>query len=93
MKFMNWGAFWVAFSMIFVAELGDKTQLMCLSLSSKYQSFWPVFTGAMAGFVVTTALAVLLGTVIDRFLPIRVIQIFSGCLLIVLGGLILLKKI
>jgi len=90
---VNWSSFWVAFSMIFVAELGDKTQLMCLSLSSRYQSFWPVFAGAMAGFVVTTALAVLLGTMIDRFLPMRTIHIFSGSLLIVLGVLILMKRI
>jgi len=89
---MIWNGFWIAFVTIFLAELGDKTQLMCLSLGVKFRSFWSVFLGAMAAFAAATALAVLAAGILDRYVPMTAVRFFSGILLVALGILILLRK-
>ena len=50
---------------MFLAELGDKTQLAILSLSGRFRSPWVVFAGAALAMVLATGLGVLIG----NFLP------------------------
>jgi len=50
-----------AFAFVFLAELGDKTQLAVLALTMKSPSPWPVLVGASLALILSTGLAVGLG--------------------------------
>ncbi len=89
---MNWHFFWIAFSTIFLAEIGDKTQLVCFSLSTKSSSILPVFLGAMSAFVLSTFVSCILGNYLQKVVPVNVIHSIAGIILIASGVLILVKK-
>jgi Ca2+/H+ antiporter, TMEM165/GDT1 family len=82
------------FVFIFLAELGDKTQIAVFSLSSESSSPWPVFIGASTALVLSTALAVVLGTVFARSIPpgfSRVVHYVAGGLLVLTGAWMIWK--
>jgi len=56
------------FALITLAEFGDKSQLVCMTLACRYRGL-PVLLGAMAAFIVLNALAVLFGAAVARWLP------------------------
>ena len=68
---MDWKTLATTFGAIFVAELGDKTQLATLSMSSTAQAKWAVFIGSALALVTTSAIAVLAGTAVTRVVPPR----------------------
>lgn len=72
------------FVLIAAAEIGDKTQLMTISLASKYHNR-PVFWGVFLGMGVITVLGVLIGTVLYRFIPIFYVKILAGSIFIIFG--------
>lgn len=89
---MDWRIFITAFGTIFLAELADKTEIAVLSLTAKTKSPWPVFFGAMFAFCVATLLAVLLGEVVSKIIPINVLRYISAGIFILIGILTLLGK-
>ena len=60
-KSKTWGVFASTFVTIFLAEIGDKTQLTTLLMSAQSHSPWIVFAGAGSALVTTSLLGVLLG--------------------------------
>lgn len=88
---MDWKLFASTFAAIFLAELGDKTQLATLSLASG-GSRWMVFAGAALALVTTTALAVLAGEAVSRVIPPIWIRRGAGALFLVLGLAFLFSK-
>src|SRR3990170_1226810 len=74
-----------SFSLIALMELGDKTQLAVVSLAAEYDAPLLVFVGVMLAFAALTALGVLLGTTISRWVPLKYVRIGSGLLFIVFG--------
>ncbi len=79
------------FVMIFLAELGDKTQISTFALAADSRSMLSVFLGASGALVLTSLLAVVLGGVIGRFVPDRLIKIVSAAVFIVFGVLTLVE--
>jgi len=78
-----------SFGLIFLAELGDKTQLAVLALATRSRSPWSVFLGAGAALLVSTAVAVLLGGLLTKYLPpsaTRVVHYAAGGLMILVGA-------
>ena len=73
-----------AFVIIFLAELGDKTQLVTISFASKYPHV-PVFWGVFLGISMVTVLGVLVGTILFEYIPIFYIKILSGAIFIIFG--------
>ena len=73
------------FGMIFLAELGDKTQLATLVFSASGKSRLSVFLGAAGALVLTSLLAVVLGGAISRVVPAEYIKTSAGALFIILG--------
>ena len=59
------------FILIAMAELGDKSQLVCMTLAARHRH-WPVILGATAAFFVLNALAVLFGAGVAAWIPERV---------------------
>lgn len=90
---MDWKIFFTAFGTIFLAELADKTELAVFSLVSKTKSPWSIFLGAMFAFGVATLIAVLLGEVVTKFVPINIIRFISAGIFILIGVLTLLGKL
>ena len=81
------------FLCVFVAELGDKTQLQTMMLAAKSSSVVPVFIGASLALMASSLLGVLAGTYITRYIPPNYIQNGAGMMFVIMGILILLGKI
>jgi putative Ca2+/H+ antiporter (TMEM165/GDT1 family) len=81
------------FLLVFLAELGDKTQLSTMILASRSQSIWWVFAGAVSALVLSTFLGVVAGAYINRHIPQSYIQIGSGAAFLVIGILLLAGKL
>jgi putative Ca2+/H+ antiporter (TMEM165/GDT1 family) len=88
---MDWKLLGSTFAAIFLAELGDKTQLATLALATD-RSRWTVFAGSALALVTSSALAVLGGDLVARTIPPHWIRRGAGALFIVLGALFLLSK-
>ena len=78
------------FALIFLAELGDKTQLATLSFASAGTSRWSVFLGASLALVATSAIAVLAGEALGRVVSPELLRRAAGILFIILGAVFLL---
>ncbi|HRE16681.1 MAG TPA: TMEM165/GDT1 family protein [Rhodocyclaceae bacterium] len=67
------GADWLSalgatYLMIALAEIGDKSQLVCMTLAARHRA-WPVAIGAIAAFCILNLLAVLFGAAVAAWLP------------------------
>jgi len=89
---MNLKIFAITFATVILAELGDKTQLLLLSLSSKTQAWPSVLLGGASALLVATAAAVAAGSLLGKLLPHQVLQIGAGIVFIAFGVLILLNR-
>ena len=86
---MDFKLFLSTFAVIFLAEIGDKTQLATLSLAAGGSSRWVVFAASALALVTASALAVLAGEAISRAIPPVWIKRAAGALFIVMGVLLL----
>jgi putative Ca2+/H+ antiporter (TMEM165/GDT1 family) len=77
----------------FLAELGDKTMLATITLSSQYNDFVFVWLGSTLGMVAADGLAVILGTLAGKRLPEKLIKIVAGILFIAVGIFTLVETI
>ena len=84
-----WAIFGSTFLTIFLAELGDKTQLATLLMSAESQSPWIVFLGASTALVTTSLLGVMVGRwIASRFTP-KTIEIAAGISLLLISASLL----
>lgn len=90
---MDWKLFVTAFVTLFLAELGDKTQLVIIAMAGSGKSPLIVFIGATIALMMTSLLAVLVGTGLQKVLPIKTIHIGAGGLFMIIGALLILKNI
>jgi putative Ca2+/H+ antiporter (TMEM165/GDT1 family) len=74
-----WAAFWLSFGVVFVAELGDKSQLMALTFATKYRPAL-VMTGIVAATVLINAISVGVGYGLGLALPTRWMSLVAGLL-------------
>ncbi|MGW2678726.1 TMEM165/GDT1 family protein [Streptomyces sp. NPDC001436] len=80
----------IAFGVVFLAELPDKTALAGLMLGTRYRASY-VFAGVAAAFAVHVALAIAAGSVLT-LLPHRLVQAVVGLLFLAGAAMLLLKK-
>jgi Ca2+/H+ antiporter, TMEM165/GDT1 family len=90
---MDWRLLVTTFGSIFLAELGDKTQLATLSFAAGKNTMVPVFIGSSLALVTSSLLACLLGSALSRVLPIRWVHLGAGLIFIVLGVLLVAKNV
>ena len=69
----------------FFAEMGDKTQLATISLAVKYQNMLNVLMGTTLGMVIADAIGIIVGVVLRKHIPERVIKWISAGIFIVFG--------
>ena len=89
---MNWKLLGQTFGAVFIAEMGDKTQLATFSFAAGGSSRWAVFAGSALALVATSAIAVLVGGAITRVVSPIWIRRAAGSLFIVLGLLYLFGR-
>jgi putative Ca2+/H+ antiporter (TMEM165/GDT1 family) len=85
-------AFLVAFITVFLAEIGDKTQLATMLLSARSSNRVLVFMGAGLALLLAAGLGVLAGKIVGDHLPLKFIRYASGVLFIAVGIAILTGK-
>jgi len=68
-----------SFALLFLAEMGDKSQLIAMTLAHRYRAI-PVALGVCGAFVVLNLLAVLLGGVLYHYVPQNVVLVAAGLL-------------
>lgn len=81
------------FFIVFIAELGDKTQLQTMLLATQSKSIWPVFMGASLALVLSSLIGVFAGTFLSKYIPPHYLQNAAGVTFIIIGILTLTNKI
>ena len=89
---MELKVFFTVFSAVFIAELGDKTQLATMLFAAdKEVSKWTVFLGASAALVVATAIGVIAGTLLSEFINEKYLNYLAGAGFILIGAFTLVR--
>jgi putative Ca2+/H+ antiporter (TMEM165/GDT1 family) len=86
---MDWRVFLLTFGTLFLAELGDKTQLATIAMVTEHRSPVMVFLGASLALAAVTLLGVVFGQGIVQVIPPRLLRVASGLLFVVIGGWVL----
>ena len=90
---MDFKAMASVFAVVFLAELGDKTQLAILGLAADSKALGSVFLGAAAAMLLATVLAVVLGGALATYVPAKTVHMFAGGAFVLIGVLMLLGKL
>ena len=77
-------ALFSSFSLIGLAEIGDKSQLVCMVLAVRYRA-WPVLSGAIAAFMILNLAAVIFGAMVAHWLPEQWVTALVGVLFLLFG--------
>jgi putative Ca2+/H+ antiporter (TMEM165/GDT1 family) len=84
--------FGTVFATVFLAELGDKTQLATLLYSSRSPGArWTVFAASASGLVLAAAIGVLAGDLVARYVDVRTLTRVAGVAFIAIGAWTLVK--
>ncbi len=90
---LDWRTLAATFALVFVAELGDKTQLATMLLAAESKSLAAVFLGAAGALALSALIGVAAGDLISRVVPMKYLQISAGIAFIVIGFLLLRGRI
>ena len=90
---MDWKLFASTFGVIFLAELGDKTQLATFGVAAGNRgAHWAVFLGSAAALVATSAIAVLAGSALGGVIPEKWLARAGGVAFVALGAWMLWRS-
>lgn len=89
----EWRVLLSKFALLFVAELGDKTQLDVISMTAKHKMPFLIFVGAALALAAVTLLTVLGGELLTRFIPEMVLRKVATVLLVGMGLLMWIEKL
>ena len=79
-------AFFTVFTTVFIAEIGDKTQLATMLFASEAKvSKWVIFAGSALALTLAAAIGVLVGAQLERFVSPRTLKIVAGIGFIAIG--------
>ncbi|HLE81952.1 MAG TPA: TMEM165/GDT1 family protein [Dehalococcoidia bacterium] len=85
---MDWRLFFTTFGLLFVAELGDKTQLTVITLVARNQNPVPVFLGAVIALALVTLLGVVFGQAITQLIPETLLHKGVAVAFVAIGALL-----
>ena len=84
---MDWKVFATVFGTVFLAELGDKTQLATLLFASKNAGIlWTIFLAASAALVLASAIGVAAGAFVSQLVNPRYLSYAAGIGFVVIGA-------
>ena len=85
----QWRVFGSTFVTIFLAELGDKTQVSTLLMSAEFHEPWVVFAGAASALITTSLLGVLIGRWLSSRLSAKTLDTAAGITLALISAWLL----
>jgi putative Ca2+/H+ antiporter (TMEM165/GDT1 family) len=90
---MDWRALLTTFGIVFLAEMGDKTQLAALTLAAQTRRPWEVLIGASLALACVSAIGVAAGAALGQYLPLTAIRRAAAVAFIAVGLLMLAGKL
>ncbi len=91
---MNWETVFSTFVAVFLAELGDKTQLSTMMLAAASKKIpWSVFLGSAMALVLSSFIGVLVGDSLHQVVPVHIIKYSAGSVFMIIGFLMLLGRL
>ncbi|CAN5239389.1 TMEM165/GDT1 family protein [soil metagenome] len=89
----GWRAILASFLVLFAAEWGDLSQLLTLSLVARYEAPVSVFIGALAALLTVSALAVIVGRSLLRFVALHVLHFVGAGICVLLATLTVVELV
>jgi Ca2+/H+ antiporter, TMEM165/GDT1 family len=89
---MDWKVALSSFGLIFVAEMGDKTQLAAIGLVARTKSPGAVFVGTSLALCAVSLLAVLAGALVTRYVPPVQLRRIAAVVFLVIGAWMLWQE-
>lgn len=89
---MDLKAFAVTFGLVFLAELGDKTQLTTMLLAARARAPILIFVAAGLALILSSLIGVVFGEALTRLVPLRYIRMGAGGAFLIIGTLLLLGR-
>ena len=89
---MDWRVIVTTFGVIFLAEMGDKTQLAAMTMAANTKKPWAVLIGASVALACVSAIGVVVGGTLGHYVPIVWIKRAAAVAFIAIGLLILAGK-
>jgi Ca2+/H+ antiporter, TMEM165/GDT1 family len=82
---MAWNQFIAAFAALFLAELGDKTQLVVITMSASSKRPLAVFLGGSLALLLLTGIATIAGEAITKVVPEWLLRKAAALLFVAMG--------
>lgn len=89
---MDFRVLLTTFGIIFLAEMGDKTQLAAMTMSAQTKKPWAVFVGSSIALAAVSAIGVLVGGVVGEYVPLEWVKRVAAVAFIIIGVLMLWGK-
>ncbi|MBF2049396.1 MAG: TMEM165/GDT1 family protein [Leptolyngbya sp. IPPAS B-1204] len=89
---MDWHLLGLSFVMVFISELGDKSQLAAIALGGSSKSLRAVFLGTAAALLLASFLGVILGEGISHLLPMHWVKGIAAAGFTIMGLKLLLAR-
>ena len=86
----TYGVFVLTAVTFFLAEMGDKTQIVALALAAKFNDLFAVVAGTTLGMMIINIPTVLFAERATKWVPVRIVRIVAAAIYAVLGVLTLL---
>lgn len=84
-KLAKYGVFVTTLIAFFLAEMGDKTQIVTMTLAAKFHAFWPVLAGTTFGMMLANVPAVYCGNKLAGRVPVTLVHRIAAVVFLVLG--------
>jgi Ca2+/H+ antiporter, TMEM165/GDT1 family len=85
----SYGIFVLTMITFFLAEMGDKTQIIALALAAKYNALMSVVAGTTLGMMLVNVPTVLLAERATKWIPLKVVRVIAAIIYAILGVLTL----
>jgi Ca2+/H+ antiporter, TMEM165/GDT1 family len=89
---MDLRVFLTTFGIIFLAEMGDKTQLAAMTMAAQTKKPWAVFLGASLALAAVSVVGVVVGATLGSYIPLDWVKRIAAVAFIIIGVLMLLGK-
>lgn len=86
----DYGIFALTVVTFFIAEMGDKTQIVAVALAARYDAFWSVVAGTTLGMMIVNVPTVLFAESAMRWIPLKLVRMVAALIYAALGVLTLL---
>jgi Ca2+/H+ antiporter, TMEM165/GDT1 family len=81
----KYSPFWTVAIAFFIAEMGDKTQLATVALAAQFNTVLPVWMGTTTGMMIADGIGIIVGIVLGKKIPERVVKWFAAMVFILFG--------